>query len=347
MQSPIMSSVTSPWARLGRISVGLAVAGLVLTGCGGDEEASGGSSAEDGVQVAAIFSGPTTDADYNALGLQALQEAESNGAQIAYSESVAVPDIERVLQEYVADGFDVIWTHGSQFYEATATVAEQNPEVNFIGEFDGEPEGRPDNVWTIDRNFHTVFYPLGTLAANLTESGKVGYLGGLSLPFSYSEVHAIEQAIADSGQQVRLSPVWSGDFNDTVKAQQLTSQLLSRGNDVIVTSLNLGVIGAFEAITQEDPGSAWITVKYTDKSNNGPQHYGGTALYDFTEPLTTILDDIDGGTTQGTYLIEFGQGATVEVGDDVPDEVKAAVDEAVAGISDGSIEVELDQSEVK
>lgn len=328
--------------RVFRIAAGLLLTTATVAGCGGDDTATG-----DGLRIAAIFSGPTTDADYNALGLEALQTAEEAGAQTSYSESVAVPDIERVLQEYVADGYNVVWTHGSQFYEATAKIAEQNPDVNFIAEFDGEPAEQPDNVWVLDRNFHTVFYPLGTLAAHLSESGQVGYLGGLSLPFSYSEVHAVEQAIEDSGKDVDLTPVWSGDFNDTVKAQQLTSQLISSGNDVIITSLNLGVVGSFKAVNETDPGSTWLTVKYTDKSSNGPDHYAATVLYDFQQPLTEILDEIEDGTTTGHYVIDFGRGASVALGDNVPAEVAAAVDQAVADIDDGSVEVELDQSEVQ
>ncbi|NYF97928.1 BMP family protein [Janibacter cremeus] len=316
---------------------------LALSACGGDS----GSSEGDPLRVAGIFSGPTTDADYNALGLQALDELEEDGAEVSYSESVPVPDIERVLQEYVADGYDVVWTHGSQFYEATAKIAKQNPDVNFIGEFDGEPEGQPDNVWVLDRNFHTVFYPIGTLAANLTDSGKVGYLGGLSLPFSYSEVHAMRQAIKDSGKEVELNTVWSGDFNDTVKAQQLTSQLLSQDNDVIVTSLNLGAVGSFKAMSKVDPGDAWLTVKYTDKSKNDPDHYAATVLYDFKAPVNEIVTDISDGTTSGYYQITFGKGASVEMADAIPKNVRAKVDESVKGITDGSIEVELDQSETK
>lgn len=318
--------------------------GLALSACGGSSEGGDGSGAD---KVAGIFSGPVTDADLNALGLDALKAAEKDGAEVSYAESVAVPDIEGKLRQYVAGGYQVVWTHGSQFYDATAKVARENPNVNFIAEFDGVPEDQPENLWVIDRNFHTVFYPIGTLAANLSKSGKVGYLGGLSLPFSYAEVHAIEQAFEDSGKPVTLKSVWSGDFNDTVKAQQLTSQLLSGGNDVVITSLNLGVVGAFKAINDTDPGSAWLTVKYTDKSQNGPDHYAATVLYDFVGPLGEILDDIEGDTTTGHYVIGFGKGASVEMGDQLPDEAKAAVDEAVAGITDGSIKVELDQSEVK
>lgn len=314
----------------------------VLAGCGATDRPDPGE-----YKVAGIFSGPTTDADYNALGYVALKELEKDGATVGFSESVPVPDIERVLQEYVADGFNVIWTHGSQFYAATAKIAAANPDVNFIAEFDGKPPNQPENVWVIDRNFHTVFYPLGTLAANLTETDKVGYLGGLSLPFSYAEVHAVQQAIRDSGEDVELNPVWSGDFNDTIKAQQLTTQLLSANNDVILTSLNLGVVGSFKAINDEPDGEAWLTVKYTDKSANGPEHYAASVLYDFTQPMTEILEQIDEGTTNGYYQIGFDKGASVDLSDNLPTEVRAAVEESVDGIIDGSIKVEADQAEVK
>ncbi len=330
--------------KLVSLVLAMMLAAVSLNACGGGDASTGGDGE---LKVAAIFSGPTTDADYNALGLQALEALESDGAEVAFSEAVPVPDIEQVLQEYVAGGYNVIWTHGSQFYEATAKIAADNPDVNFIGEFDGEPEGQPENVWVIDRNFHTVFYPIGALASALTKTGKVGYLGGLSLPFSFSEVHAVEQAITDSGKSVTLNPVWSGDFNDTVKAQQLTSQLISDDNDVVITSLNLGVVGSFKAVNDTPAGEAWLTVKYTDKSQNGPEHYAATVLYDFVQPLAEVVDKIESDETQGRLVIDFNNGATVAVGDDVPAEAKKAADDAVAGISDGSIEVELDQSEVK
>lgn len=315
---------------------------LALTGCGA------GSSADNG-KVAGLFSGPVTDADMNALGLQALQAAEEEaGVEIAYAESVPVPDIEGKLRQYVSAGFGVVWTHGSQFYDATVEVAKDHPDVNFIAEFDGVPENQPENVWVIDRNFHTVFYPLGVLASHLTETGKVGYLGGLSLPFSYAEAHALRQGIKDSGEQAALKAVWTGDFNDTVKATQFTSQLLSGGNDVIITSLNLGVMGSFEAMKNSDSaaGQNWITVKYTDKSSNDPDHYAATVLYDFSKPITDILERIEDGERSGIYVMTFGKGADVSVGGNVPPAAKKAAEKAVRDVESGAVKVKLNQAEV-
>lgn len=309
---------------------------LVLFACGGDDGGPGDGGAAD-LRIAAVFPGSTTDADYNALGRLALQAAEEEGAEIAFSEAVPVPDVERVIQEYVADGFDVVWTHGSQFYEATSTIAADNPDVTFIGEFDGRPEGQPDNVWVMDRNFHLGFYAVGVLASELSSTGRVGYVGGLSLPFSYSEVHAMEQAIADLEARTRINPVWTGDFNDPAKAQQITTQLLNQGADVIVGSLNLGAVGTFQAV--EDRPDTWVTAKYTDKSQFGEEHYAGSVIYDFEKPLTDVLAEIADGETSGYYPLGFATGVEVLVTDRVPDDIRTAVEDTVAQIRDGSIEV--------
>src|SRR5690349_16928080 len=150
---------------------------MTVTACGGDSGGSAGGSSEgggDAPKIAAVFSGVTTDADYTFLGLQALQSAEKEfGAQTTYSESVAVPDAERVIREYIADGNTVVWTHGSQFYDATVKVAKETPDVTFIAEQDTQPADVPKNVWVLDRNFHLAFYPLGVLAAASTKSGKI------------------------------------------------------------------------------------------------------------------------------------------------------------------------------
>jgi uncharacterized membrane protein (UPF0127 family) len=69
------------------------------------------------------------------------------------------------------------------------------------------------------------YYAIGALAAKQTQTGRIGYLGGLTLPFSYAEVHAIEQAIEDLGADVELRMVWSGDFNDPSAARELADAL--------------------------------------------------------------------------------------------------------------------------
>lgn len=314
-----------------------------------DSQGAAGAGDFSSVKIAAIFSGPVTDADYNQLGYLALQAAEKAGAETTYSESTPVPDTERVLREYVADGNNVIWTHGSQFYDATAKVAADNPDVTFIGEFDGHPEGLPANVWTFDRQFHLGFYAIGVLASKLSTSGKVGYVGGLSLPFSYAEVHAMQQAIADAGASTTLNPVWTTDFNDPTKAQQISTQLINDGADVIVGSLNNGAVGTFKAAEAASTAEKkiWVTAKYTDKSSlDSGGNYAGTVLYDFTKPLVDVLTQITAKTTTGYYPLGFSTGVTISMPDTVPAEVRDAVTETMSKVDDGTITVKLDTSKI-
>jgi basic membrane protein A len=322
---------------------------LAVTACGGgggDGGNGGGAADGDAPRIAAVFSGVTTDADYTFLGLEALEAAEEDfGAEITYSESVAVPDAERVLREYVADGYTVVWTHGSQFYDATVAVAEESPDVIFIAEQDTEPADVPENVWVLDRNFHLAFYPLGVLASAVSQSGQIAYLGGVTLPFSYSEVHAVEQALADSGSTATLTPVWTGDFNDPTRAQQFTGQLLADGNDVILTSLNLGAVGAFEAVG-DAPAGTLMTAKYTDKSNLSPDHYLTSVIYDFAVMLEAILTSIEDGQTGGYLGMSYEQGISLQEPTNVDQAVIDEVNQAVEDLANGTIEVERDVTPV-
>jgi basic membrane protein A and related proteins len=319
---------------------------MTVAACGGDSGGSGsdGGSAGggDAPKIAAVFSGTTTDADYTFLGLQALQSAEEEfGAETTYSESVAVPDAERVLREYVADGNTIVWTHGSQFYDATVKVAQESPDVVFIAEQDTEPADVPDNVFVLDRNFHLAFYPLGVLAGATTKTGNIAYLGGATLPFSFSEVHAVEQALEDSGSDATLTPVWTGDFNDPTKAQQFASQLIAGDNDVILGSLNLGMVGAFEAV-KSDGGDVLMTAKYTDKSDLAPDNYLTSVIYDFSVMLDEILGQIEDGETGGYLGMDYDKGISIQAPENADQAAVDMMDKAVEDLKSGTVEVERD-----
>lgn len=326
------------------------ISALVLAGCGGAEDDASGDGGDGGggekQVIAAIFSGPTNDADYNAVGLKALKAAESAGAEISFSEKVAVPDVEARLTEAVGDGATVVWTHGSQFYDATAKVAKNNPDVNFIAEYDGVPKDQPANVWTIDRQFHLGFYGMGVFASKLSKTGTVGYVGGLSLPFSMAEVHAMEQAIKDTGATTKVKPVWTGDFNDAAKAQQFSTQLLGQGADVIVGSLNVGSTGTFQAFEGRPAGDGWVTAKYTDKAAAAGEHYAGSVVYDFDKPLADVLAKIKAGEEKGNYLLGFDTGVTIKMATAVPADAKAAVEKAMSDVKSGAVKVELNTEKI-
>lgn len=319
----------------------MTVLALLLTQCAAPPVVTAPQAAETGkvYKMASIFPGVITDADYNTLGYIGASEVGSKlGIETAYSESVPVPDVERAMREYIDDGYNIIFTHGGQFVNQTLALAQEFPEVNFVAEGDAPVDNPPPNVWVIDRNFHTGFYGVGALAAQITQSGKIGYLGGLTLPFSNAEVHAMQQAIADLGLDVELKLVWVGDFNDPTKARELADAMIAEDIDVIVGSLNLGMLGVFEAVKNASK-PVWVTAKYTDKSSFAPDQYVSSLLYDFAGPLQAIVSKIMAGETGGYYPLGFDTGVSLQAPQHVSDEVLASMDDITERLVSGEIQV--------
>lgn len=294
-------------------------------------------------KLAAILPGVITDADYNTLGYIGVTAVQTDlGIEAAYSESVPVPDVERVMREYIDAGYNIIFTHGGQFVSQTKALANEFPDVYFIAEGDAPVEDAPDNLWVIDRNFQVGFYAIGAVAAKQTQTGKIGYIGGLTLPFSYAEVHAIEQAIDDLGLDVEFKAVWVGDFNDPTKARELTDAMIAEGADVIMGSLNLGMFGLFEAV-KSAPGQVLATAKYTDKSSFAPDNYITGVLYDWAGPLKEIVQKIMDGETGGYYPLGFATGVAIQLPlRNVSDELNSEIEQIVADVRSGKIEVVKD-----
>jgi basic membrane protein A len=289
-----------------------------------------------------------TDNDYNTLAYVGMTAAQEQlGIQAVYSESVPVPDVDRVMREYIDAGFNVIWTHGGQFVNQTAELAKLFPEVVFIAEGDAPIADPSPNLWFIDRNFNVGFYGIGAAAALASQTGKIAYLGGQALPFSYQEVHAIQQAISDLDIKVELVPVWTADFNDPAKTRQLADALIADGVDVIMGSVNLGMVGVFEAAKATTDKKILITAKYSDKTSFGPDNYITAVLYDFSKPLVDIITSIEGGKTGGYYPLGFDTGVALQLPlQNVTPEVAAKVEEVINKVISGEIVVVKDSTEV-
>jgi len=293
-------------------------------------------------KLATVMPGSIQDADYNTIGYIATQEVSKEfGIDSAYSEKVAVPDAERVMKEYIADGYNIIWVHGSQFNGAALKVADENPNVTFIVEVDTKPQDMKPNVWYFHRNFHTGFYVLGALAALKTQTGKIGYIGGLEMPFTHGEINAVKQAIKDLGSKATLEYVYAGDFNDPLKARQAAESLISRGVDVILSSVNLGNYGIYNALA-EAKTPVYITVKYTDKSTQAPQNYLTADLFDFKVPLKEVVSRVLKGEKGGFLMLDYGEGKaryTQFPIKNVTDEINAKVKQIADDVASGKIQV--------
>ena len=258
-------------------------------------------------KLAALFPGSIQDADYNTLGYVALENiGEEYGIEIAYSEQIAVPDVERVMREYIDAGYNMIWVHGSQFNGTALEIGDEFPDVSFIIEVDVTREDLKPNFWYMDRNFYTGFYMLGAVAGLTTETNKIGYVGGLGLPFTRGELNAMQQALDDLGSTAKIHYSFVGDLNDPVKSRTTAESLIGAGCDILISSVNLGNYGLFTAVEKAD-SRVYLTTKYSDKTEHAPDNYLTTDLFDFDVPLRDIVGKVIAGEKGGTLDLKYGK----------------------------------------
>lgn len=329
--------------RLGSIVLlGLAVPAIVFAG--GEVE-----SGEDELRMAVIFPGSIEDADYNTIGYTAMQAIGSEfGLETAFSEQVAVPDAERVLREYATSDFDIVWVHGSQFNGAANTVAPDYSDVTFIIEVDSEPAEPLANVWYLDRNFHPGFYVLGALAAMTSETGRVGYFTGVQLPFATEEINAIYQAWDDLDFDGSLEYLFLGDFNDPVRTRQAAEGFISQGIDVIISGVNLGNYGLYNAVTDANE-QVYFTTKYTSKEVHAPDNYLTSDLFNWIPPLREVLNAYLDGEAGGYTVLEFAEDGPRWPDfpiRNVDDETNDSIYDIAKRIESGEIEVLRRQDEI-
>lgn len=310
----------------------------------------GGSvSAQDYDKFAVIYPGSIQDADYNATGYRTMQAVEEElDMEVSYSEQVAVPDASRVLSEYASSGYGIIWAHGAQFNEAVFEVAPEFPDVSFIIEADAPLDEEYENITLLERNYYPGFYVLGALATQVTETNKVGYIGGLELPFTYGELNAIDQAIDTYDSDIELKYIYVGDFNDPVKTKQSAEALISQDVDVIISGVNLGNYGLFRAVENADR-DVYVTTTYTDKHNLAPDNHLTSDLFKYNPVVFEAIDRIKSGKTSNFIPMEYGPESSRYLKlpvDNVSEKVNEWVKDIAEKVASGEIEVEKNLSEI-
>jgi len=296
------------------------------------------------LKIAAIFIGVIEDGDWNTLGYIGLQEAgKAYNLETTYSQKVAVSDAEGVMREYIASGYNVIFADSAEYAVPALKIADEFPDVTFITYAEEEPTDAKPNVWYINRNYFTGAYVLGSLAALTTKTGKIGFIGALDLPFLRGQINAIKQALKDQGSKAQFSYVFVGDFDDPVKAKQAAQSFISKGTDVLINVVNLGIYGIFAAV-KDASFPVYVTAMYSDKGASVPDNYLAADLFDFTPILKSVVGEIVNGKKGGYMLMKYGEGESRYIQlpiQNVSEEVNNKVKQIAEDVASGKIKVDM------
>ena len=149
------------------------VMALSLVACG-SKPAGGDSNTGDGND------GGWGAACYNAM----VAACDKQGWQYEVTDSISQDQYYDSITAYCALGYDMIYAPGNQYTDAVLQAAEEYPDIAFAllnGAEKTPGEAVNGNVSSLLPNAQQIGWIAGALAGLMTESGKLGFIGGMEL----------------------------------------------------------------------------------------------------------------------------------------------------------------------
>lgn len=321
-----------------RVFAVVAIAALMLTFAG----AAGGEP----LKVALVLPDVITDLSWNAMAYQGLEAvAEDLDIEFAYQERVADADVERVMREYADEGYNVILAESFNYQDATIKVAQDYPDIMFATAtgFKTQEAGFEDvpaNHAVYDWPAHQAGYLTGMLAAYMSESQHVGFVGGYEVPDIVRQAEGYKDGARAVNPDITIGVIYTGSWVDTVKGQEAAISLLDIGADVIAQAADGPGVGALKAA--ESRGAYGIGY-VADQNHVAPDTVLTSVVLVKEAAYRAMLQDaIDGTFESKAYLFDFIQGgvALSEYHGLVPEDIQANIEQAAQDILSGDLVVD-------
>ncbi len=267
--------------------------------------------------------------------------AEETGGTFAETELQSDAQREQALRRFAEAGNNPIVMAGFSFANALTTVAPDYPDTKFVI-IDMVVDA--PNVRSVVFNEHEGSYLVGMLAAMASESGTVGFIGGMDIPLIRKFACGYAQGVLAVNPEATVIANMTGTtpaaWNDPVKGAELTLAQISQGADVVYAAAGGTGVGVLQTAADSDILSIGVD------ANQNYLHPG--------QVLTSMLKRVDNAVYQA-----FTDGPELETGFNVMGvgnagvgyaldefnqplitaEMQTAVDAAAAAITDGSLAV--------
>jgi basic membrane protein A len=269
---------------------------------------------------------------------------DETGVEVMEFEVTNETQREQAMRRMVERGATVVLGVGFAQADAIDKVASENPDTSFAI-IDVFWLDRP-NLRQYQFKEHEGSYLVGVAAALTSETGKVGFVGGMDIPlirkFACGYVQGVKEAKPGTEVFQNMTGTTPTAWNDPAKGAELTQSQIDRGADVIYHAAGGTGMGVIRAAA--DAGKLAIGV---DSNQNGiaPGHVLTSMLKRVdVAAYDTLKDAMDGNFTAGVVSLGLAENGVDWALDEhnaglVSDAVKAAVEKAKADIIAGTIKV--------
>lgn len=312
------------------------------------DEAAEGEATGETVKIGMVTDvGGVNDKSFNQTsweGLQALA-AEDPSFEVSYLESKADADYATNIETFIDEDYDLIICVGYMLAGATRAAAEANPDQKFAIIDDNSCADLP-NVACLMFAQEQASYLVGVVAGMATETNTVGYVQGqVSESMNKFGVGFIAGVLASNPEATVLQNNPNA-FDKPDRGSSAATGMITNGADVIFHAAGGTGNGVIEACAQNGVYAIGVD---TDQSPLAPEYVLTSAMKRVDNAVQDISKAVKDGTyTAGTHLYDMTNGGVdiAPTQDLLTEEMIAAVEEAKAGILDGSIVVPTTAEEV-
>lgn len=312
-----------------------------------------GVEAPEGFQVNLVTDiGRVDDGTFNQYAYEAMEAAkECFGFETSFIETTSEADYASNIATTLENEPNVIITTGFLLADDTLAAAEANTEVDFIGVDQFQPEF-PANYVGVQFREDQGGFMAGVLAASLSESGVIGVVGGREdVPPVVRFVNAYETGAKSVNPDIQVLSVYNESFTAPDKGASDAAQFIGEGADVVFGAGGQTGSGAIAAAAEQGVWAIGVDqdeyfTTFNEGEAPGSEKLATSAvkrvdLAVFRNIVASMTDEFEGGL----YTLEAANdGITYAPFHDaeLPEEAVAALEEARAGLADGSIDTGVD-----
>jgi basic membrane protein A len=271
-----------------------------------------------------------------------------------YVEPTDIAEYEGFQLQFADSGeYDIIVCIGFDQASALGIVAPQYPDVKFVI-VDMVVGG--DNIASVVTNDWESAFLVGVAAALMSETGTVGFEGGMEIPLIVGFMNGYTQGAQWADPDVEVLVRYVGDWANPTLGAELAREMYNAGADIVYGAAGKSHLGVFTAAEELDKYAMGTDV---DQAATAPEHADviiGSGLKRVDLAVESqILQMLNGTWTAGVFSYgiktDFGFGTGIAIGNldvnshivksasevAVPCDVIMKLIEAANGIADGTI----------
>ncbi len=199
-----------------------------------------------------LATGGLGDKSFNDIAFSGVQRAADElDIEYDYVEPSAISEYEGYQRDFAMSGeYGLIICIGFDQADALTVIATEYPEQKFAL-VDMVVDNT--NVASLTFRANEGSFLLGVVAGMKSETGKIGFVGGMDIPLIRDFFVGYEAGAKWANPNIEvLTPVFVGDWGDPAKGKELAVSLVEGGADMIFSAAGGSGLGALEAADEQE-----------------------------------------------------------------------------------------------